>query len=137
MNEIILIALGSLLLIILGWIIVRKRDKKIKLKEKQIPEEILNNLNEIELEYERRRKQDANTNPYKISWEITRRNNYGETDTGTNRTEQTANSRELLQQSSGGQTIQSISSSRDKELSEVNRQPKRNSSRNFFRKFRR
>lgn len=127
-------------LLVLGfWIIIRiiRKSRKKKKMINNPPQEILDELNGLEEEYERRKKEDGTTSPYKIIWEHTRRRYPYYSNETIRGTEQTTNTGELSPSSSGRQDVQvGVAESPDKDTGSSG-ESKPNRSRNFFSRFRR
>lgn len=131
--------IGFVLLLVIGiWIMLRVRKKIKKRRElvENIPQEIINEFESFEKEFERRKKEDENTNPYQIIWEYARKR-IGRGDQSIKGEEQRAGIRELHGQFAGRKDIQGLHTTRDEELDKSNSRPERSSSRNFFSRFRR
>ena len=140
MIEYIILAVGLVLLIIIGFILLRRRRRNKKLKEAIInnpPQELIDELNQVGEEFERRKEQDENTSPHQVLWDHARPKRFTESNGSIARAEQPVNNRELHQQFARSQDIQSIHYPGDEKFSEGNRQPNRNPHRNIFRRIRR
>lgn len=107
------IMLAILFICIVGiWFAFKyyKKKKKIAEEERNVPKEMLELFNEIEDEMKGGIKEDGTTeSPYKILWEFARRNGKKEiadNNRDTIGTEQATDRRELREQSSGQEDIQ-------------------------------